>query len=55
MPVISATQEAEIGIIVVQGQPEQDSEASISPDKMGVVVHDCNPNYVDDVGRRIDV
>jgi hypothetical protein len=22
---------------------------------MGVVVHDCNPNYVDDVGRRIDV
>jgi hypothetical protein len=54
--VILATQEAEIRRIKVQGQHGQKvSEAPISTNKLGMVVHLCNPNYTGDIGRRIVV
>jgi hypothetical protein len=57
MPVIQDIQEAEIGRITVQGQPGQKvSETLPTPkNKLGVVVHVCNPSHLGGIGRRIMV
>jgi hypothetical protein len=43
-PVIQATQEAEIGKFVVQGQPRQKVSKTLSQqNKLGMMVHTYNP------------
>jgi hypothetical protein len=52
---ISATQEAKIGRITVQGQPRQKkvSETPISTNKPGVMACAYNPSYAGGMVRRI--
>jgi hypothetical protein len=50
---IPATQQAEIGSILVHDQPRQNvSKTPPSTDNLGTVVHTCHPSYVGDIGRR---
>jgi hypothetical protein len=47
MPVIPATQEVEVGKIVVQGQPGQKVKETLSQiNNLGMVVPACHPNLV---------
>jgi hypothetical protein len=53
MPVIPATQEAEIGRITVKGQPGQKARNPFRQNNPDVVVHTCNSSYAGRIGRRI--
>jgi hypothetical protein len=54
MHVIPVTLKAEMGRITVQGQPEQKvSKTHILSNKL--VVHICNPSWVEGIGKRIEV
>jgi hypothetical protein len=53
-PEISATQEAEIGRITIQGQPMPSvSKTPISTKKLGVVEHALHPGHAGGVNRKI--
>jgi hypothetical protein len=57
MPVIPVVWEAEIRRIAIQGQPRQKVGEPLLPilaNKLGLVVHVCNPSYLA-LGRRITV
>jgi hypothetical protein len=51
----SYSKETDIGKITVQDQPEQKvgKRNLISTSKLGVVMSNCNPSYMGDIGRRI--
>jgi hypothetical protein len=48
--IIPVTQEVEFGRIMVLSQPEQHP---ISTNKLGMVVHNCNPSYMGGIGWRV--
>jgi hypothetical protein len=43
-PIILATWEAEIGRIIVGGQPRQ--KVNETPSQLGTVVHTCHPSHI---------
>jgi hypothetical protein len=53
MPIIPVSWEAEIGKIMVQGQPEQNFSKilSISTNMVGMVAHICNPSNEGGISR----
>jgi hypothetical protein len=54
VPVIPATQEAEIRRITVQGQPgEKGQKDVISISKPSMEAHACDPSYAKGLSRRI--
>jgi hypothetical protein len=57
MPAILATQEEEVGRILVQGQPRQKvQETLISTNKkLGTEAHACHPSYEGGIERRTAV
>jgi hypothetical protein len=55
MPIIPATQKAEIGRIMVHGQPMYKVSETISANKSGMIAHTWSTSYVGDIDRRVIV
>jgi hypothetical protein len=56
MPIILATQEAEIWKAEGQSQPRQNIMGNPpTPQSIRIVVHTYNPSYIISIGRRIEV